>query len=289
MDIENDSSLIPKEISQNDIKYAWHYTSAQGLYGILNDKCFHVTNALFLNDPTEIEYSKNLLLQAIKKYYEHPQYNEIADLILNMHIRSKIWEHYVLSLSLNDDSLPMWQYYGKNGYALKLDIDKLFKISFVKNIPVDTERTDMTTMGEVIYNVKHQLASLDRNLSKIFNTNRENKSDLHRLIYDFINDFETNRLFYKDSAYSNEKELRYLFSLNNEDANASSLFKLSRNGMLVPYIVVDILEIWDIITEIKIHPLMDEDLTKNGIKRFLKHNGTENIKITKSKVPFREL
>ncbi len=60
--------------NNDNIKYAWHYTSPQGLYGILTDSCFHVTNAKFLNDPSEIKYADNVLIKAMVKYHEHPKY-----------------------------------------------------------------------------------------------------------------------------------------------------------------------------------------------------------------------
>ncbi len=183
----------------------------------------------------------------------------------------------------------MWQYYGLFGYALKLNISNLFRSAFVSGLQVDTERMNNTSIGKVIYDEEKQISLLKQKLDKIYKSGLKSIKEVNHLINDLCIQFEIQKLFYKNNAYNNEKEYRCLFSISSDDSIKANKYRLSKNGMIVPYIVVQFTNLDDIIEEIKIHPLMDEQLSKDGLVALFKTKKMKSIPITKSEIPFREL
>ena len=49
-------------------KLIYHYTSINGLIGIIERKSIWATNILYLNDASELNYSKNILKEEIKHF-----------------------------------------------------------------------------------------------------------------------------------------------------------------------------------------------------------------------------
>ena len=47
-------------------RYLYHYTSAQGLLGILQSNRIGATNSRFMNDPTEIAYATRLVREVME-------------------------------------------------------------------------------------------------------------------------------------------------------------------------------------------------------------------------------
>lgn len=113
----------------------YHYTSGQGLYGILNSSQLHCSDVNFMNDPSERTYFLDLLEIVFEKA------NECKDIYLELYNKSyqdavtDPFDRYVASFSKNPDSLSMWNYYAKgNGYNLGLDIDKIIEVNEGKEL-----------------------------------------------------------------------------------------------------------------------------------------------------------
>ncbi|GAF99954.1 unnamed protein product, partial [marine sediment metagenome] len=47
----------------NNSKIVYHYTSLEGLIGIINSQRIWATDILYLNDASEFKYSKNILYE----------------------------------------------------------------------------------------------------------------------------------------------------------------------------------------------------------------------------------
>ena len=87
----------------------YHYTTGAGLKAILESNEFHCSNILFLNDPSETYYLKNLINEVIEnndvcKMVHNELYNKSLE---NFYANSR---KYILSFCQNGDSLSMWNY-----------------------------------------------------------------------------------------------------------------------------------------------------------------------------------
>jgi hypothetical protein len=104
----------------------FHYTDANGLYGILKDKCLWATDFRFLNDKSEYVFGLGLVSAALGK-----RTDPLSKILSEMWNRTQ--EHlplltlYVASLCEEGDLLSQWRSYARlhDGYALAFNPDKL--------------------------------------------------------------------------------------------------------------------------------------------------------------------
>jgi len=121
-----------------DIVY--HYTSPDGILGILKNKELRFTDCQYLNDKGEFIYIRKPLEKAYKEIIKNRNktYEFFKDFINELFARPyddfssrndfeenrssydfdtvfKFNHHYVLCASMNPDTANMWNYYVKNG------------------------------------------------------------------------------------------------------------------------------------------------------------------------------
>lgn len=113
----------------------YHYTSVDGFYSIIKSKKLRVTRYDFLNDNKECV----LFFNAVKAYLQERNFkiktHKVSDdgqKIIKKYTLDKYIDwlqnhifYYVLSLTVEKDNLPMWQYYGQNGIQLEFDKEEL--------------------------------------------------------------------------------------------------------------------------------------------------------------------
>ena len=129
--------FLPSFNGDNTDGKKYHYTSPEGLRGIMETRTFFFTDSQFLNDFREkinINDELELFWKSCKKIYDKCFYNLLHKIrvdeyedsgfsyILN-HTETKC-RYFVFSLSMDGDSLSMWKYYAKNnsydGYCIGL-------------------------------------------------------------------------------------------------------------------------------------------------------------------------
>jgi hypothetical protein len=122
----------------------WHYTSGDGLIGIIKSGKLWLTQISCVNDATELRYSQSLLLQAIQRSqaqflsiearWERQETGQLQDeddiiALFNKAIAglsadaAPTSEWFVGCLSSKDDDLSQWRAYagGEGGYAIGFD------------------------------------------------------------------------------------------------------------------------------------------------------------------------
>lgn len=107
----------------------FHYTTAQGLHGIVKDNCLWATAAAYLNDASEIEYGCNVLEEVLGKWRKNngdrstvsanvvellQTYFSEPDLKLR-----RAMAVYIACFCANDNLLSQWRAYGQaGGYSI---------------------------------------------------------------------------------------------------------------------------------------------------------------------------
>src|SRR5689334_19474832 len=128
----------------------YHYTSGQGLFGIINSGKLHCTNVNFLNDPSEQSYFQQILAIVFAEYEDT---RDVYSTLFNESFQKAVldpFEKFIASFSKNPDSLSMWNYYAKgNGYNIGLDIDKIIEQNGDSNLAIQKI--------ELIYDQKIQI------------------------------------------------------------------------------------------------------------------------------------
>ena len=113
-------------------KHIFHYTSIGGLEGILRNKTLRFTNIKYMNDKDETIAG----LDSLSKICNVSE-NEREALISAF--KNHGLQTFVCCFSLEEDSLPMWNYYTKEinnqGYNIEFD-DKMLVESILKTNPI---------------------------------------------------------------------------------------------------------------------------------------------------------
>lgn len=113
-------------------KSIFHYTSIGGVQGILSRKKLRFTNIKYMNDKDEIVAGLDSMAKACNA--SEKERNDLLTAFANHGMQT-----FVCCFSLEDDSLPMWNYYTKEinnqGYNIEFDDKKLIE-SILRSNPM---------------------------------------------------------------------------------------------------------------------------------------------------------
>ncbi len=298
------SDLIKLHFPEMEGEHIYHYTSGNGVLGILQkDKIvLQLTKADSVNDTTEgldifahlNEVCGNLLQQGVINQFQHDEIiklKETPNSELPTSYAGESWvilnrqetDVFVMSFCKDKDSLPMWNYYanyGQQGYCLHFN-KKHFE-GYVKGFDCHY------MFDDVIYSEEDK-----RHLLETLITNSLKSQDYMLLIADEINLYQ---YLFKHSAFQYEKETRLIIAVPKEtkEPTFNIEFKNSR-GYIVPYIE------WEITKEsypekhmflfdgITISPLANKELENRNMSLFLdkRNYPIASMKIENSQIPIR--
>ncbi len=121
----------------------YHYTSVNGFASIVNNKALRITRSDFMNDPhdchvffdiVEKYISRKLKTLKCEEHIQHEHNRRYVEKVLEAYPPTAYMRYlyrtvpmYVLSLTSEADSLPMWNYYGGDGIRLAFDSDRLIQ------------------------------------------------------------------------------------------------------------------------------------------------------------------
>lgn len=113
-----------KRNSARPKRLVWHYTSPDGLNGILEQDVLWATSAAFMNDIHELETGARALFKHFKKHRSKLPL-DVAEKVEDEILKRTQNPHsaYIISASKDGDSLTLWRNYGKHSvsYAIGLD------------------------------------------------------------------------------------------------------------------------------------------------------------------------
>lgn len=292
----------------------YHYTNINALYEILEKKSLRLTNSEFLNDREEILYSIGI----IEKIYETLDKKYMNINLLKRMIEQSLKYKFILSFSINKDSIALWgNYTNFEGYNIEMNMQEVFETAskrrYISIINSNEEAyylencLDSKSFGKVIYDVEKQkviLKELIEALNYSFNDDIEldsiarnviRREALKTLIH-FMNIF-------KHPGFEQEEEYRLVYTLNKKSYSKLVMFT-NRNGVIVPYIQIALMDRFNKIGRIPIKsitigPKSNMQMASKGLKRFLeiqkykpiemdenKHY-SNGVKILKSEIPYR--
>lgn len=278
----------------------YHYTSPEGLEGILTSNSLHFTNIYFLNDKSEMIYTHELLkkilpdlqneinpelLQEINKRADYVTcsnyYNEESEVLFRE-------DFYIASFSTDSDNLALWNNYTKNdnkiGYNIAFDVLKL--IEFVKFF--DEEKIFEGSL--VCYDPDKQKNLITEQIreANIYYTEENKQGILKELFENFI----TDSLFFKHPSFAIENEFRIIWSNLSHIGDKNLNFKI-RGGLYVPYKQLPLPKRGifkkpdDVINEIGVSPTAPKELLQYSLKKLLNKTNHHFLKIRYSDIPLR--
>lgn len=268
----------------------YHYTSGNGLFGIINSSELHCSHQRFLNDPTEHSYFDNVLHSVLdRNSFLQTIYVELF--IKDYRIDSSD-QQFIFSLSKNPDSLSMWNYYANgNGYNIAFNIETIiaknidkFRIEKVEMIyDFSLQQKIINSFVEDYTDRFNRFNLLTKEMTRTEDADEvdrkmDEQNEIKKLFTQGIKNLKTS---FKHEAYKDEEEVRII--VKNEKKGR---FKVSGQGVFIEYLILEMSPENDII-EIFVHPL-SSDLHVEGMKRFIKSKiPYKKVNVIKSEIPFR--
>jgi hypothetical protein len=267
----------------------YHYTSLEGLMGIVSNRSVWMTEFSYLNDRREVRYGLDLLLDEVGAMLEGEITEQVRGLLSAWKEKLSASNNRVCmtSFSADDDSLSQWRAYGPIAIGFPV-------------YPLSLHVAD-SRFQRVEYN-----PDLQAKLVRVY---------VHHLVSAFEADMKWGRLerspnlyqtsdrllelavFFKHPAFRSENEYRLAYidlpnvlsSFGLESPRRS--FRAAR-GRLVPYVPsTQVLDSADRsfpleISEIVLGPESDE-LLDQGVREFLNEHGLDGVTVRRSTVPLR--
>lgn len=290
-----------KEKNNKEIpRYIYHYTSIESLFaGILvNDNnetkvCLRATNALYLNDPTEVKRSLSFLekifgTKIINDYNDYLEYSS---------------NYFVTSFSCNKDELPMWDMYTKDSSGIVLCFDTNMipqKTSLFNCIYEDDKLIDL--IDEFIQNNENNAKEHNNDLCNkkslwwfafifsliiiVYAHNEEFGKEFNKDINENLLSILKYAISLKNPSYNYEKEVRLITIFMDSDEAKEKVKFYYKNNYIIPYIEHYFPK--EALREIIVGPNNDFDRIRFSIKTYLKHIGFEHVKITHSNISYRK-
>lgn len=130
-------ALSAARIDAQNAPPLYHYTTADGLNGIVSRRVLWATHASFFNDMTEWGHGVKAAQPAIRKLEAAGYHEAAADLL--QELREPSLDYYAVCFCTDGDLLSQWQGYGSSGsgYAVEFDPRRLSLISRTVLLNVD--------------------------------------------------------------------------------------------------------------------------------------------------------
>ena len=289
------SEVIANEARRNGLiterftDLIYHYTSVEGLFGILQSRQIWLSDYSYLNDTRELSHGADLVVEVIEELLKSESRTEVISLLQQWKaaLAAPVHRVCIASFSAAGDSLSQWRAYGP--IALGFEPGNLTLHAFRANLrPVEYERKRQRALVEAHLHHTREAYLVDLRANRL-----ERIEDIYH---------KTDRIielvsFFKDPAFESEHEYRLAY-IEHPDLMKSlggkpskKRFRIAR-GRIVPYVLSSELEPKTLdnrkleIREIILGPESDEMLER-GIREFLLETGMSGVEVKRSIVPYR--
>ncbi len=293
-------------LALNDVppRFLYHYSVTEPVVSILEKNELWATNAVFMNDESEIRYAANTLRQILKDVANDPEFisvdvenlsralTPLERVLANLHSYVEV---FVACFSSEQDQLSQWRAYGQSG-GLSIGFDSSGLRKLIDDQPgnlalVQVSYDDTENSRRIYALVKSWLAMYLESLHKDART----KPHVEAML--FAQSFALHAISIKDNAFAEEKEWRLVWvrprfphTLPEEPFEIN--FRVA-NGMAVPYIRLQSHDsegnaVRLPIVSVRVGPHKYPDLAASGIWHLIEREGlSQFIVIDFSRTPLR--
>jgi hypothetical protein len=280
----------------------YHYTSMDGLLGIVNSGRIRATDIRYLNDESESKQIWNALRGRLQQRLagtsgpELANAREILDAIENRHASGVFIDVFVASFSELGDSLSQWRAYSSGGIGFSIGFDpSALRIQSVTNAlsgkPVSVmgrlarvryvRADDDPSIDSVIAAIDQHASFMDDNLIKnLPGPEKPSRGDLFRAVA------STMAPVFKNEAFSEEHEWRLILSKSPRPMPLKQ-FRAGKS-MLIPYVEAEPTgEGSYFINEVVVGPTPHPALSKKAVESLFKSIGQPQVVVRESMAPYR--
>jgi hypothetical protein len=259
----------------------YHYTSLQGLLGILQGKKLWLSSALHLNDSAEVNYAIETLRQqlALRPKIEgvaDEMWKKFSDEVSSYMPSVQGVAHFVGSFSQRKDLLSQWRAYSGEGvgFSIGFDFERLKKLA--DRIKFFFERCSYKPADHAA-RVNHFIDRGVQGLKK-----GRLRDAVTKCVVGLL--FMTPRL--KHPSFEEEQEWRLISSLGQDDVEVR--FRVGKS-MIIPYKEFELVgkDGKTPITEVVVGPAPHMKLSVASVESLVLKSGLEDVEVSISEVPYR--
>lgn len=268
---------LPDELS--------HYTTLNGLIGIIDNCEIWASNVNFLNDRRELVYGLDEAISVVKSFSSRKsnvEWRRPLEAAVRRLRDGEIPNTYAACFCEGSDLLSLWRAYaGEQGIVVSFNRIKLSKLlKKEKAIFVPVVYGKLKTNEQITKQLADRLDKLDNEAGAFGGyTSDQRKEKAHSLLSRLLPQF-------KHVGFKDEREWRFIVQQNSV---RSSVFFRAKSNVLVPYIKLPLGDEDDLpINYVRIGPGRDQELTKRSVEVYLESKGYKNrIRVRVSNVPYR--
>jgi hypothetical protein len=257
----------------------FHYTSIDGLYGIIHDGDIWASKIRYLNDSREFLHAFDLARRHIFKIKSQNKYSdEFFNKLVAQLDASQDMHVFVCSFTEKEDQLSQWRAYSgdSTGYSIGFNAADLKRIAWHHGF----------YLCKCIYSKKDQDSIIYEYFNKNLSTLYQNKDP--EFWASTIAEFILIATLLKNNSFSQEDEWR-LISKPKSCTLERFCFRKSKTT-LIPYYSVPIREKSDVVnlTQIICGPNQESRLAESSLRALLKKNNYKRTQVLSSKIPLRQ-
>lgn len=269
-----------------------HYTTLQGLIGIVESNELWLSDRRFVNDKLEYEYGKQLALFTIGEIAgseRDAEFRGLLEKLLSSIQMSSGREIYIGSMSLSPDKLDLWKGYGSSSDSVCIRFAGDFDLWNTGN-----SHPAHIRQQRVVYDEAEQKCLIGAIIQPFKAHYAEFRQFAHPFLHDLIWLIESQFISFKHPEYASENELRLtIANLDGVLEHKKPRHRIAK-GMVVPYISTKYIS-KDVnppikrlpIREIVVSPTSKPDLQKS-VEVFMRNMGYKEVQVAGSSIKFRE-
>lgn len=270
----------------------YHYTSGDGLLGIISSNTLRATEINFLNDFKEFSHGLEIIENQLSQFSEKIKINNaginlssligIMKSIITENISNR--QNFIVSFTENGDYIRQWMSYGKPNSSYCIGFDK----DLLKSHIDDQVNKGILDVAFKIEKVEYtntpneKIPEINGIFEKIMSGQ---KADSNSLIAEFISSQMFNVCRIKTTQFDDEEETRIILQSKKYKASCEQTKFREKGGVIIPFIEVKFPV--ESIKEIIIGPNINAEMAKRGIHQITRHYGI-TCDITTSKCSLRQ-
>ena len=294
-----------QKTTSNDL--LWHYTTPEGLIGIIESNCLWATDVFYLNDSAEFMHGINIARDIIKQ--------KISSLVGDQKERLERFDTdlsfvgpdhkrpvYVCSLSKAENEISQWRAYCQGGG---------FSIGFPHQGLVDAIHSQHFELKECVYDTSKQQEIIKNLIDSQVTPYIQNPEQLSNIpctpdmvssivcggSSKFLWELYSTCSTLKHPSFKREEEWRLVFdhghAFEKGENGKNRIWKefRTKSGLVIPYTCIKLPESEDFWRKVRIiiGPTKYEKELKNSVHTLFRKYHATSIGITLSEIPFREL
>ena len=266
----------------------YHYTTFEGLKGILDSRSLWCSHVSALNDPLELLYGKRIILDNINSFLEKENDKKIKTILDNLIILieafdKNLYSTYVASFCEEDNLLSQWRGYSGKGIGYNIGI--LFDSETRYSHDIQNLEDSSVSLLKIIYEPNDQNNFVSKYLSSIIASAQraikrweiaEGTTPISwesQVAAEAVNLLFEIMLSMKSPVFKEEKEWR-LIKVLMDDYKPELLSFRENEDIPIPYITTFIYkeinrELEFPIESIRFGPMLEEGRAKKSLKLFV--------------------